>query len=338
MLARWQALEYLSFVALGRRPRARQSEETLNGRPCIVLRPGGNAIPDGPVVLCVHGMSVYGYRDVRMLRVAAALAGLGMTAVVPSYPEIQDLRIVATSVPSIQSDLATLARERPVGLLSASFSGGLSLVAASQPETSALVSSLLIVGTYCHVNSTMQFFLHRKDADPYGLYIVLMNFLPYLGSADPQLLEALGMAARDDGFHRQQEERQLGPFLARCENGTRESFRRLTADPEYRMEVWKRIMEVPEARSAIDALDVLRVIDGLKGALCLLHGAHDIVIPPEESVLLYDRVRQRGRAALTVTSILDHGNVRMHPGVAGEFFSLLSTVSFFFRELRRASS
>lgn len=333
MLARFQALEYLSYVALGRRPRFRQSEEKLNGRPCILMHPVAKSSREERVVLCVHGMSVYGYRDVRMLNVGAALAGLGYTAVIPSYPEIQELCISATSVPSIQADVAALGNHRRIGLLSASFSGGLSLIAASQPVTAPSVSSLLIVGTYCHVNSTMKFFLHRENADPYGLYIVLKNFLPYLGSVDQQLIQALDTAARDNGFQRRDGERQLGSFLSACENGTREEFQRLISDPAYRLNVWQRILDVPDARRAVEGLDVLGVIDGLEGTLCLLHGARDIVIPPEESVQLYERLRPTCRAALTVTSILDHGNVRLHPRVAGEFLSLLDTVSLFFRAM-----
>ncbi len=334
MLSNAKALEYIYRVTAGKHAGTVCQDATINGRPALEILP-----TDGRhkrTVICVHGMSVRGYRDPRIINVGHALAAMGYRSVIPSYPEIQDLRIDPTSSDRIADDIGRLADESgyPVGLFTASFSGGLSLIAAAKPSVADRVSAMLVVGSYAHVDSTLDFFLHREKMDPYGLFIILKNFLPFLNEPEA-LLKAFDTAARDDGFQRT--ERELGPYLQSQPESIREHYRRYIEDGAFRLQQWQKINSIPEALHIFESMDVLRVAKGLKAALCLLHGAHDIVIPPEESLLLKKTLEKQVPLSLTITSIIDHGNVKVGLSMAREMVSLIQTFALFFRSLDGAS-
>ncbi len=306
----------------------------MNGRPVIEIQPAGGAAKRS--VVCVHGMSVRGYHDPRIIQVGQSLAAMGYRAVIPSYPEIQKLRIDPASSDRIAADMAATAEESgyPVGLFTASFSGGLSLIAAARPSVADLVSAMLVVGSYAHVDSTLNFFLHREKVDPYGLFIILNNFLPFLNEPEA-LLRAFYIAACDDGFQRKEPE--LPSYLNSQPDWVRQRFHQYIDDRSFRLEQWQKIHKIPEALHIFQQMDVLRVASGLKAAICLLHGANDIVIPPEESILLQKTLKDQVPLSLTITSIIDHGNVRANLSMAAEMLSLLRTIALFFRSLDGAA-
>lgn len=330
VLSSAKAIECIYRIITGRHSGTVMRETTINGRKALEILPA-----DGygrRTVICVHGMSVRGFRDPRIIHIGQTFAAMGYRSMIPSYPEIQDLCIDPTSSDRIADDIRKLAGESgyPVGLFTASFSGGLSLIAASKPAVAHLVSALLVVGTYAHVDTALDFFLHRETADPYGLFIILKNFLPFLNEPEA-LLKAFDTAAKDDGFRRV--EKELGPYLESQPEEIRELYRRYMEDRAFRLEQWKKISNMPEAQHIFERMDVLRVAGGLKAAICLLHGAEDNVIPPAESLLLKKKLENQVPVSLTITSIIDHGNVKAGLSMAREIVSLVQTMALFFRHL-----
>ncbi|HQI21538.1 MAG TPA: hypothetical protein PLW55_19445, partial [Leptospiraceae bacterium] len=83
-------------------------------------------------ILMVHGMTLRGIDDPRLENLGRSFASMGFEMVAPLFPEVRDLRITAETVSKIEDAVTWLSEDvqGSVALFSASFSGGLSIVAA----------------------------------------------------------------------------------------------------------------------------------------------------------------------------------------------------------------
>ena len=163
-------------------------------------------------ILAIHGMSVTGNRDPRLVNVCKALAACGYMVISPLYPDIQEFLIKEKTVYTIAKTIENITRNPalcPIGkisIFSASFSAGMSIIAATQPETRELVKAICAIGTYSNVETSVEFLLRRQDNDEYGRLIVLRNFIHYSIGPSADLSEALRVAILDNGHCREEPE------------------------------------------------------------------------------------------------------------------------------------
>ena len=333
-------LKAVEFIAQSQVERFFSSTvEVLSLKPgwtADVYRPRGKSLG---AVLVVHGMTMRGHRDPRMINVCRAFAGSGYTAIAPLYHDIATLRITVESIYSIAESIQILTKmpdicpAGKIGLFSASFSAGMSLIAASLPETANLVSSVCTVGTLGAIDSTVKFLLaHNNDIDDYGTMIVLGNFIHLSIGRDEQLEKAFEVAAYDNGLRR--EKPLLGEFLDSIGEKSRNLFLLLQKNSAERMKHWEVVRVAPGFAKFLTELAVDRRISGMKAAVSLIHGIGDDVIPPSESELVFAKLKEAGvPVKLTLTPLISHGDASIGISMVGDIVRLARSFAFFFNHL-----
>ena len=288
-------------------------------------------------ILAIHGMSVTGNRDPRLVNVCKALAACGYMVISPLYPDIQEFLIKEKTVYTIAKTIENITRNPalcPIGkisIFSASFSAGMSIIAATQPETRELVKAICAIGTYSNVETSVEFLLRRQDNDEYGRLIVLRNFIHYSIGPSADLSEALRVAILDNGHCR--EEPELPALLSTLPHDVRRIFTRLQSESAYRWYHWKRICSPAKGiNGMLKRLSTVSSIDSLRAAVALVHGADDRVIPPSESVMLHRRLREcKKKSRLSLTPAISHGDTALTASMIPGLFDLTGTFAFFFK-------
>jgi pimeloyl-ACP methyl ester carboxylesterase len=288
-------------------------------------------------ILAVHGMSVMGNRDPRFVNVCKALAHCGYVVVSPLYPEIEEFLIKLETVDAIAKTIQCLTENHAlcpsgkISIFSASFSAGMSIIAATQPETRELVRSICAVGTYCNAETSVNFLLGRQDNDEYGRFIILRNFIHHSIGLSDDLSEALRVAILDNGHCRENPE--LPALLSTMPDDVQLMFTRLRTDASYRRHHWKMACSPSHGVGDIlKRLSALSTISYMRAAVALVHGADDRVIPSSESVILHRRLRESNkRSRLSLTPVISHGDVAITVSMIPALFNLTGTFAFFFR-------
>jgi dienelactone hydrolase len=277
-------------------------------------------------ILMVHGMTLRGIDDPRLENLGRSFASMGFEMVAPLFPEVRDLRITAETVSKIEDAVTWLSEDvqGSVALFSASFSGGLSIVAACRAIKNKL-SAVCTVGTLGDVDSTLDFLLGQQGIDDYGTLVVLWNFLP----VPEDVRTALYIAAADNGLIREPPE--LGKFVAGMKSTERELFERLRQDPAFRMERWKEFSSTSQFRELRQNVSPLLHVGKMPFRLVLVHGEADNVIPKEESEKLDRAFREAGtETQLCVTPLISHGDGSIGLSAAPQAWKLASAMGSFF--------
>jgi dienelactone hydrolase len=274
----------------------------------------------------VHGMTLRGIDDPRLENLGRSFASMGFEMVAPLFPEVRDLRITAETVSKIEDAVTWLSEDvqGSVALFSASFSGGLSIVAACRAIKNKL-SAVCTVGTLGDVDSTLDFLLGQQGIDDYGTLVVLWNFLP----VPEDVRTALYIAAADNGLIREPPE--LGKFVAGMKSTERELFERLRQDPAFRMERWKEFSSTSQFRELRQNVSPLLHVGKMPFRLVLVHGEADNVIPKDESEKLDRAFREAGtETQLCVTPLISHGDGSIGLSAAPQAWKLASAMGSFF--------
>jgi hypothetical protein len=297
-----------------------------------------NGKPRG-TILAIHGMTVKGNRDPRFVTVCEAFAHCGYVVVSPLYPDIEGFLIKEETVYAIAQTIQSIT-ENPalcpsgkISIFAASFSAGMSIIAASQPETRELVRAICAIGTYSNVETSVEFLLGEQDNDEYGRLIILRNFIHHSIGPSEDLSEALRVAILDNGHCRENPE--LPALLSTMPHDVRRMFTRLQSETAYRWYHWKRICSPAKGVSGmLKRLSALSTIDSLRAAVALVHGAGDRVIPPSESVILHDRLCEcNKKSRLSLTPVISHGDTTLTARMIPGLLDLTGTFAFFFRHV-----
>lgn len=324
-----RALNIVIRMFLARRSAGKQSQMMLNGRPVIRVLPDHGR--PRATLMAIHGMTALGNTDPRIQVLGSAFAANGYEVILPLYHDIQQLIIDSGSIQSMEEDLLTLSSLRgPVGVFSASFSGSLGMVAASGKARDA-VRCMLLVGPFGHVMSVVEHLFDAEDRDPYGFYVVLKNFLPGKGRRVEALKRCFAEAALDSGLARQPA--ALPSVLAEVSHPVRREFYRIQHDDVYRRKIKDQILNDRKIQRIARSIDVIQHCPDIRAAVSLIHGDRDNVIPPGESRLLFDHLRDHTSARVCLTPLLTHGHVRYGPDIPLRVHEVVSGVSFFLRHM-----
>jgi acetyl esterase/lipase len=293
-----------------------------------------------PGIMFLHGMSVKGIDDPRMLTLAKNVALSGYTVVTPEIEEIRSLKIGEDSIGKCIElfeyfyKLEDFHKKDSVGFLSASFSGSLGLVAFSQDRVRDLVRSAMVVGSYCDFADTTSYAVKNFEVDSYASLVLFYNCL---GLVDKNLNKELSFPifqyAVDNGLNRvgqyaegPKEHRNLKP-------SSREFLDNLLNDSEFRSNIVRIIREeIPH--SLTKNLSPYYHLSTLKTPLSLLHGLSDPVISPTQSERMYRQLSNRKHpVTLELSNLITHGDqvpIRTQiTGVAGVARAFGSYFSWF---------
>ena len=288
--------------------------------------------PRGTVVT-VPGLSPLGIQDPRWIKLNQGLRDAGFSVVAPRFPDLQDLRVSATLIDQIEAVLASivdnpaLGSPQKIAVFSVSFSGALSLQAATRPSLAGRVSALFALGTYCDIRTALGRIMLDEAVDPYGRLVLMGNFLEASIGPQPAVAAACFTLALQNW--RAEPPAALDATLAALPAEEEALLRGVLSDPQLRAKHWVRMQEA--SQNELDRMDLLaRISTGLP-PVTLVHGIGDDVIPEDESVALSDALRCAGvPVRLLLTSAVQHGTPKPLWQQAVGLPAFLWTLSRFF--------
>ena len=295
-------------------------------------------IPPGrtPVgtILFIHGMSLRGHRDPRIVETCRNLASQGFRVVAALFEEIAALGMDPKSIDHMADCVRALCAASeicPGGRLSIfapSFSGGMALVVAAKPDIADRVNALCTIGPPGHLHSALHHLFAGHDMDDYGRMIVLWNFGHLVLGRRSKLLRAFQLAAIDNTFD--PPPAQLPAYLDSLGKKDRELFERFRSSAEFRLQQLDAMIK-KDPRSAKE-LDFAERMSGLRAAVTLIHGQSDPVIPASESVDLQRRMQAMGLdVRLAITPLITHGDSAVTPAMLLQLPPLIGAFAHFFR-------
>ena len=310
-----------------------------------VFRPTGRTgqLP-GWVVL--HGLTRAGREHPALLRFCRAVASAGNVVFLPEIPEWRDLRVEPeVTLGTIREAVRALhlradVRHEHVGLFGFSFGATQALVAASDPETAALLAGLASWGGYYDLRRLFRFGLtglHEIDGttyhtqpDPYGSWVMAGNYLDrvpgYSGTAPvARALHELALEAGEKGVYAWDPiyDGSKNRLRAGLDAGQRELFDLIAPMTGAPRRDEARLLELADALAAtaitaspqLDPKPFLSVVDL---PVLFAHGRDDRLIPFSESILLSRAVPARSLQSLTITALFQHsGGTQSGLGTAG---------------------
>jgi pimeloyl-ACP methyl ester carboxylesterase len=251
-------------------------------------------VGSAPGILVVHGMHELGIHEPRLVSFARSLAAGGFFVMTPQVPGIADYRVEAESADLIGQAAQNFAQQLEVpkvGVLALSFSGGLALIAAGDPQYSNSIAWVAAVGAYYDLAHVLHFFATGEAPRPdgsfehlspheYGALIVIYDepqdfFAPQDARA---ARNAIKLLLAGHGKASEELTRTMTPAGRQIMQDIYQKQRTALA-PAILAEIEKRQQQLAAASPA-GRLKLLHV------PVFLLHGSDDTVIPPTELLWL----------------------------------------------------
>ena len=260
--------------------------------PARIYMPHG--VASAPGIVVVHGMHELGIAEPRLVGFARSLAASGFFVMTPEVPGIADFRVQAESADLIGTAAKNFAHQLQtpkVGVLAVSFSGGLALLAASDPQYSPYIGWVATVGAHYDLAQVLRFFatgeavrpdgtVERLSPHEYGPLIVIYDEPQDFFAPQDSLAahDAIKLLLYGHGKASEEVTKTMTPagqeIMQRIYHKQREDF-----SPAIRA----------ESKSGTSSWRQLRPPD-ISGSLTmpvlLLHGSDDSVIPPTELLWL----------------------------------------------------
>jgi dienelactone hydrolase len=127
--------------------------------------------PNAPALIVLHGVHHLGMDEPRMIAFASAMASCGIRVLTPELPGIKDYHVDTDTIATIGDTAVWLSHQqagKPVGVLGLSFSGGLSLIAASEPQYAPAIQFVIAVGSQDNMARVADFYRTGIDPRPDG--------------------------------------------------------------------------------------------------------------------------------------------------------------------------
>jgi len=126
---------------------------------------------NAPALVVLHGVHHLGMNEPRLVAFASAMASCGLRVLTPELPDIKDYHVGANSIATIGDAAVWMSGQdggRPVGVMGLSFSGGLSLLAASDPKYRSSVKFIVAIGSQDEMSRVAEYYRTGEDARPSG--------------------------------------------------------------------------------------------------------------------------------------------------------------------------
>jgi pimeloyl-ACP methyl ester carboxylesterase len=126
--------------------------------------------PHAPALIVLHGVHHLGIDEPRLEAFARAISNCGVKVLTPELPDIKDYHVGASSIRTIGESAKWFAAQTggPVGVVGLSFSGGLALVAASEPEYNSAFKFVFAVGAQDSMQRVTEYYRTGRDPRPNG--------------------------------------------------------------------------------------------------------------------------------------------------------------------------
>jgi pimeloyl-ACP methyl ester carboxylesterase len=290
-------------------------------------------------IISINGLAPKGNRDPRIIKVNQSLQKAGYVVVCPFFEEICNYKISLNNIQDIKDSITYIAQQsnlaptNRVSILSPSFSGALSLIAASDQEISKYISTICTIGAYGNVETILENLFSIQEMDEYGRMILLYNFLPLSIGNKPNIIKAFYYSALDNYY--KYFDPRLDNHLAKMTQKDREFFFQIKNDSDFRMKHWNNILiKGGESRILLTELSVLTHISKINLPILLVHGKEDDVVPSAESILVYDLLQKlKVKSKLCVTNLISHGDTGMDAKSLKQIPKVVNSFAFFFEHI-----
>lgn len=276
----------------------------------------------GRGLVLAHGVHYLGIDEPRLVTFAQELARTGVVVLTPELASLTDYRVQASSVEEIRASVVHLAsspwvRDGRVGVMGASFAGGIALRAATDPTLQSRLAFVFSMGGHTDLGRVTRFLttdelvtptgvVHMRAHD-YGLVVFVYAYAERF--VDPGSLYNFKDALRLFLQQNRRESERVGAYL---QGDARWLYERVLAHDKAALRarveaVLPTVREVMSEGSPGGHLAVVRC------PVYLLHGADDDVIPATESRFAAMELEAHTRVHLLVTTAVDHVTVRGRP-------------------------
>jgi len=302
------------------------------------FRPKNVDISARPTVIVIHGMSPQGIEDVRILRWCQSLAKLGYLVVAPEYKLLRDCGISIQTAVDIQSTFEVIAADKdlcPSGKLAVmgvSFGASLSLIAASRMDRPERFAAMCLVGGYYDLRDSLHYMINNSSADPYGLTIFLKNFTHLLFD-EPELAKEILSISIEDLSYVREEPLAEKEILRLCKLDQDRLGKYLSNQP-FRAKWFQEIEDhLDELFNQHALTDILGRVDF---PITMIHGEDDTVIPPSQSLQMYQELNRHSRRHhVLITPLISHADASIGLKDSLHIQRMIFALGHFFRSADR---
>ncbi len=283
--------------------------------PARVYVPRGVGLAPGIVV--VHGMHELGIDEPRLVNFARSMAASGFYVMTPLVPGIADYRIEAESADIIGSAAKNFAQQLEVprvGVFAISFSGGLALLAASDPQYAPSIGWVASIGGYYDLAHVLRFFATGDAVTPdgsvehltqheYGPLIVIYDEpQDFFNAHDaPLASEALKLLLHGHGRESEELTLKMTPDGQRVMQALYQKHRGSLSE--------SIVTEINRRSDKLAAASPAGHLRFINVPVLLLHGSDDSIIPPTELLWLKRDVPSDNLVAALESPAITHVEV-----------------------------
>jgi dienelactone hydrolase len=313
-----------TFVNYGAHP-VTESDVTVDMSSDLIrarlYKPQGVNNPPGMVM--VVGVHHLGINEPRLVNFARAFAAGGVAVLTPEPPDIADYRITPQTIEVIgrsAQDLSHRLGKAHVGVLGFSFSGGLALLAATDPKFAPAISFVVAVGAHDDLSRVSRFFvnnqifrpdgsLEKLQAHNYGALVLVYSHLEdFFRPADvPDARRALRALLYEDGTAANAALQQLHP-AARAKM-------QLLFDDKIAALSGELLSNIDKHHAEMEAVSPAGKLSHLRADVLLLHGSGDNIIPASETLWLANEVPKAQLKDSLITPVLSHVDMKNGPSL-----------------------
>lgn len=315
----------------------------VNGKPTRARMYSPRGVGFAPGIVVVHGMHELGINEPRLVAFARSLAASGFFVMTPELDGIANYRVEARSAGVIGTAAQFFAQQLEVpsvGVLGISFSGGLALVAATDPQYGNSIAWVATVGAHYDLAHVLHFFATGQAERPdgtfekltpheYGPLILVLDrpgdFFPPQDAT--KATAAIKLVLADKGKESEALTAQMTPagqeVMQRIYHKQLDSFRQAI------------LGEIEKDRDNLAGASPAGRLAFLHVPVLLLHGSDDNVIPSTELLWLQQRIPQEYLAGALVSPAISHVDVG-HIASLRERFALVHWMEELIRLARNA--
>ena len=262
-------------------------------------------------VIIVAGLSQEGCYHPRLVALSRTLAANGLMVITPDIREFREFQISAEPIEQMifwHRQIATLEggeKIRRIGIAGVSYSGTLAIIAASRPEIRDHTTFVMAIGPYFDLLNCAREWFAAGNADEWKGYYPPRYYARWLlmRSALDMLPIPEERQFMDDTIHSLIDSHKAPAIPHGLTPAARRWYELATIHPGSTDTELAVIIERHLATILHDQLNPEKFLPKLRSPLFLIHGEHDSLIPPRESMELQRRVKG---AHLFITPFLTH--------------------------------
>lgn len=269
----------------------------------------------GGIVL-VHGIHREGIAEPRLINFSRALAAAGVEVMTPEITDLTHYRVTTQTSEMIgySAEFLSSRMNRPkVGVIGLSFSGGLVLIAAAQPQYAEKIGFVLAVGAHSDLGRVSRFLAtdvvqmpdgstHKIKAHQYGALVIAYSHIEdFFSEMDANSArEALGFQLAEMPDKASEVTQSLSRY-------GKERFEELLYHRERLQALLLCSIQLHEREMA--AASPHDQLQNLNVPVYLLHAARDDIIPPSESLWLSREIPKKQLRAVLISPAIIHADV-----------------------------